>query len=132
MPELGAKGPISQSWGESHDPAANAQRLPEPQILSHCRPWHRDSNTPRVTGTGQCSLTKGTDPKGLLRGRPSWEETPENSRFLTCLVEFLPAHHKSTYKPFSCMYVDSHMAGTQTRTGRSTQRRGHRHGHPDA
>lgn len=37
VPELGAKGPISQSWGASQDPAANPRRLPESQILSPCQ-----------------------------------------------------------------------------------------------
>lgn len=97
MPELGAKGPISQSWGASHDPAANPWRLPEPQILSHCSPQHQEPNTLRVTSNGQRSLTKGTDPKGLLHEKPSWEETPENLCSLTCFVEFIPAHPKSTH-----------------------------------
>lgn len=130
MPELGAKGPISQSRGTSHDPAANPWRLPEPRVLSHCRPRHQEPNTLRVTGTGQRNLTKGTDPKGPLHERPTWEETPENLCFLTCLVEFLPAHPKSTHKPYLCMFVDSHRAGTQTRHA-DPPGNGHGHGHPD-
>lgn len=77
MPELGAKGPISPSWGASHDCAANPRRLPEPQILSHCRPWQREPSTLRVTSTSQCGVTDRLWAGGRVGdGMPREQQTP--------------------------------------------------------
>lgn len=65
-PELGAKGPISQSWAASHDPAANLWRLPEPQILSLLQaraPAPARATWSPGSEAGQAHRAEGTDPR---------------------------------------------------------------------
>lgn len=105
-----------------------------PKSSPHARPRHRKPSLFMGTSISQCSLanrlcgrggleSRRDTSKGPLHERPSWEQTPGNSHFLTHLIKLFPAHpNRHANRIHICTQTDSHTGGAQICTHRSAQR----------